>query len=63
MDSIRLPYCTVPFPHSPTHTRTGTIAIVPTHIYLSTLRAEISVRPGVIEPLAKQEMHTDKCPE
>ncbi|MEC4684507.1 MAG: hypothetical protein VST71_02075 [Nitrospirota bacterium] len=61
MDFIRLPYCTVSFLHSPTHTRTATIAIVSPHIYLSELRAEISVRPGMVDSLAIQEMHADKC--
>ncbi|VAX28547.1 hypothetical protein MNBD_NITROSPIRAE03-56 [hydrothermal vent metagenome] len=60
MDFIRLPYYAVPFLHSPTHTRTATPAIVFPRIYLSTLRAEVSVCPGMVESLAIREVHVEK---
>ncbi|GMT47096.1 MAG: hypothetical protein IEMM0007_0662 [bacterium] len=63
MDFIRLPHYAVPFLHSPIHTRTATPAIVFPRIYSSTLRAEISVCPGMIESLASEEVHVEKCRE
>ncbi|VAX29438.1 hypothetical protein MNBD_NITROSPIRAE02-640 [hydrothermal vent metagenome] len=63
MDFIRLPYCAVPFLHSPTHTRTDTPAIVSPRICLSTLRTKVSVCPGMVESLAIREMHVEKCRE